>query len=125
MVNSIFNYENLASASRCSDSKKRDLVVSDYGSKNVLACDKSKLSGCFFNTSTHDLLTVDENLLIRLWDLKQGICKRSYPLEIPKVKGAGFSDENLDNFKTTHTISSIKLSADNRNLVVAFEGGMI
>ena len=122
LVNSIFNYHNLASASKHDAADKK---ISDYGTANVLACKESKLAGCFFNTSTHQLFTVDENCLIRLWDLKQGICIRSYPLEVPAGKQQLFSDKNLDRFRTSHKISCIKLSRDNRTFVTAFEGGTV
>ena len=103
--------------------KGNEKEVFDYGSSNVLASTKSQLAGCFFNSLTNQLLTVDEDCLVRLWDLKQGICIKSYPLESPKAKGQIANEDNMANFSSKHPISCIRLSQDNKHFVVAFEGG--
>ena len=71
------------------------------------------------------MFTIDENCLIRLWDLEQGICIRSYPLEVPSSAKDGDIDDNLDKFKTRYHISTMKLSDDNRVFVVALQGGIL
>ena len=50
------------------------------------------------------MFTIDENCLIRLWDLDQGICIRSYPLEVPSTAGEGELDDNLEQFKTKYHV---------------------
>ena len=64
-------------------------------------------------------MTVDENCLVRTWDLNQGICIRSYPLEIANTSHDGDHNDNLVMFKTKGVIQTLKLSNDNKVFVVA------
>ena len=41
-------------------------MVSAYSSKKVLTSSGSRLVGCFFNSETNQVLTVDEYCLIKL-----------------------------------------------------------
>ena len=101
IISDLFNYNNMASMRNFDGVEE---AVSNYGSKKVLASSNSRLVGCFFNSETSQMFTVDENCLIRLWDLGQGICIRSYPLEVPSTAGEGELDDNLEKFRTKYHI---------------------
>ena len=79
-------------------------AVSNHGSRRVTASNNSRLYGCFFNKDTKSLFTIDENCLVRIWDLLQGICIRSYPLEIANTATDGDHTDNLVKFKTKGVI---------------------
>ena len=122
IISDLFNYNSMASMKNFEGQGE---VVSSYGSKKVLASPSSRLAGCFFNSQTNQMFTVDEYCLIRLWDLDQGICIRSYPLEVPNSTKEGELDDNLEKFRTKYHIQTMTLSDDCRVFVVALQGGVL
>jgi len=51
---------------------------------------------------------------------------RSYPLELPEEStGANALAETADAFKAKSKINCVRLAPDQKNLVVAFEGGVV
>ena len=63
----------------------------------VLASDKSKLAACFYLPERGQLFTLDFDCLIRLWDLVEGQCLRSYPLEVLDYPAVSRETGNIQN----------------------------
>jgi hypothetical protein len=89
---------------------------------NVLASTKAELVGCFYSTELMQIFTVDSYSLIRNWDLLTGQCTRSYPLEIPSDSDSG---EARNPFQVKAPLHACVTDYDCRNILVAFEGGLI
>ena len=106
--------------------KRKTVNAFDKGSYTVLSSSHSRLIGCFVNTSSARMFTVDVDCLIRQWDLITGICVRSYPIEKPSAAGdKSNADNNLAMFKARNQIQAVALSPDQRTIAVAFQGGNI
>ena len=120
----ILNYKKLPEMAATSDKRKRSF---DAGSYTVLPnSTKTRLIGCFININQGKLFTVDIDCLIRQWDLTNGECTRSYPLEKPsQASDQNSLDNNLSHFKQRHQIQAVQLSPDQRVIAVAFQGGFI
>ena len=101
--------------------KRKTVHSFDKGSYSVLASSHSRLIGCFINTNSARMFTVDVDCLIRQWDLITGICVRSYPIEKPSAAGdKSTGDNNLAMFKARNQIQAVALSPDKRTIAVAF-----
>ena len=122
IINDLFDYRKMASMKNFEGLEN---AVSNHGSRKVTASTSSRLYGCFFNKITNNLFTVDEHCLVRTWDLAQGICIRSYPLEIANTSTDGDHNDNLVKFKTKGVIQTIKLSNDCKVFAVALQGGKV
>lgn len=101
---------------------------------NVLASEKSKLAACFYVPDKGQLFTLDQDCLIRLWDLIDGNCLRSYPLEVidaPDYSYTGTALYGVDFHNgvikpTDRKVQFAKLEPYNKRLVyVALEGGYL
>ena len=79
------------------------------------------------------LITIDFDCLIRLWDLVEGQCLRSYPLEVldsgehkeggPLQEGVAFHNGVLA--QTIRRVQFAKLEPKKRLVFVALEGGYL
>lgn len=65
IISDLFDYRKMASMKNFESTK----AVSNHGSRKVTASNNSRLYGCFFNKDTRNLFTIDENCLVRIWDL--------------------------------------------------------
>lgn len=63
---------------------------------SVLASEKSRLAACFYLPEKGQLFTLDQDCLIRLWDLVDGNCLRSYPLEVIDAPDYVHEGQKLD-----------------------------
>jgi WD40 repeat protein len=101
---------------------------------NVLASEKSRLAACFYLPEKGQLFTLDQDCLIRLWDLIDGNCLRSYPLEVieapdyagegQELVGVAFHNGVIE--PTNRKVQFAKLEPYKKRLVfVALEGGYL
>ena len=69
------------------------------------------------------MFALDENCLIRIWDLKTNKCIKSYPIEVASQEKEINGSQTT--FQSKMKITCARVSKDFKNLFVAFENGIV
>ena len=94
----------------------------------VLPCKKSKLVGVILDSKELTIYSIDCDLMIRVWDLVEGTCLRSYVIETREDQLAETNQKVISEANPKQNLKKAQIiRADNKKefMIIAFEGGEI
>lgn len=94
----------------------------------VLPCKKSKLVGVILDSKEMVIYSIDCDLMIRVWDLKDGNCLRSYVIETREDQLAETNQKVISEANPKQNLKKAQIiRADSKKefMIIAFEGGEI
>jgi hypothetical protein len=90
---------------------------------NVLPSKHTELVGCFYCYEQRVVFTVDKHSLVRQWNLVDGVCVKTYLLEVTTSKGV--QGETKSAFQPASEIRLCTLDDEFKFLLVVFETQVI